>query len=76
LGIIQLPFDLPDDVKNACNHLLDGSCPVAQGDEIVYSLTMLVEAPVSNVDVSFEVFLLDDAGARVFCFMADATILP
>lgn len=74
LGSLVIPFTLTEEDQNACNGLIDASCPVYADKPLRYGLELVVDAPITGVTVELEFFLTDDSGERSMCFRYSQTI--
>merc|ERR1712002_789973 len=47
---VELPFNgCP---KNACEHMLEGDCPVSEGEEMVYDMDIPIEAMYPTIEIT------------------------
>ncbi|XP_058452211.1 uncharacterized protein LOC131430912 [Malaya genurostris] len=75
LGNFRVPYDLPEDQRNACNFFKDRGCPIQEGEQINYHLQTPASAPFANVTVDLELQLTADSGDPLFCFRSSARIV-
>lgn len=72
---ITVPYELPADVANVCENLLDGaSCPIDKGEDVVYKFHFYVDSYYPEIPVSVEVSLNDENGESVACFVCDIKV--
>ncbi|EAT38120.1 AAEL009953-PA [Aedes aegypti] len=70
LGDFNLPYETPDHLRDGCANI-DGSCPLAAGQEVTLSGTAPVEAPLTRVTVRLRFEITGDGGQKAVCFAAD-----
>ncbi|XP_062540101.1 NPC intracellular cholesterol transporter 2-like [Armigeres subalbatus] len=75
LGNFRVPYDLPEDQRDACNFFAGRGCPISQGEKINYHLSTPASAPFAGVTVDLELQLTGDNDEPLFCFRSSATII-
>ncbi|TMW47356.1 hypothetical protein DOY81_007561 [Sarcophaga bullata] len=72
---LPVPYELPEDVANVCDNLLDGaSCPIGKDEDVVYKFNFHVDSHYPEIPVSVEVSLNDESGESVACFVCDIKV--
>uniref|UniRef100_A0A182VYS4 MD-2-related lipid-recognition domain-containing protein n=1 Tax=Anopheles minimus TaxID=112268 RepID=A0A182VYS4_9DIPT len=72
---INIPFNLPDDRKDACTSLVGGTCPVSEGQDVKYELHVPVSTSYPSVSASVELKLVDQDNNVVICFRVDGKLV-
>merc|ERR1712243_242024 len=63
---VELPFNgCP---KNACEHMLEGDCPVSVGEEMVYDMDIPIEPMYPTIEITGKWELFDENGEDFLCF--------
>ncbi|XP_062123635.1 uncharacterized protein LOC133837009 [Drosophila sulfurigaster albostrigata] len=74
LGIITVPYELPEDVADVCTNLMYGAyCPVYPTEDVTY----LFQFPVGEypeIGVKIEIYLADQDGDVATCFVCDIKV--
>ncbi|XP_063695699.1 NPC intracellular cholesterol transporter 2-like [Culicoides brevitarsis] len=72
---IRIPFDLPEEILDACQFIEGATCPLKGGESIKYNLSTELEGiPHDNVKVQIEFALTDDTGKNMNCVRFDAIV--
>ncbi|XP_062540100.1 mite group 2 allergen-like Ixo r 2 [Armigeres subalbatus] len=74
LGGFNLPYETPEHLRDGCANI-DGSCPLAAGQEVTLTGTAPVEAPLVNVTVRLRFEITGDGGQPAVCFAADVRLV-
>jgi ML domain len=62
-------FPMPNEQQNACNHLINSSCPLDATEDVTWQLTMpVLEEYPAEVSLTLEVSLIGDSDQVVTCF--------
>ncbi|KAH8407233.1 hypothetical protein KR222_010906, partial [Zaprionus bogoriensis] len=74
LGIITVPYELPDDVAAVCPNLMHGAyCPLYPTEDVTYLFTFPIgEYP--EVGVKIEIYLVDQDRDIATCFTCDIKV--
>uniref|UniRef100_A0A182RQ16 MD-2-related lipid-recognition domain-containing protein n=1 Tax=Anopheles funestus TaxID=62324 RepID=A0A182RQ16_ANOFN len=70
-----IPFELPDDQKDACKSLIGGMCPVSQDEDVTYQLRIPVLASYPSITLTVELKLVDQDDTAVTCFQLAAKVV-
>merc|ERR1712080_70550 len=63
---VELPFNgCP---KNACEHMLEGDCPVTEGEVMVYDMDIPIEPMYPTIEITGRWELFDENGEDFLCF--------
>lgn len=75
LAGLSIPYNLPEEQRNACNHLTDTKCPLEPSEDATYVLTMPVLEfyPLINIEIQLE--MLGDQNETIFCFKVDCRVV-
>ena len=72
---VTVPYELPADVANVCDNLLDGaSCPIDKDEDVVYKFNFYVDTYYPEIPVAVEVSLNDESGESIACFICDIKV--
>lgn len=71
----SIPYDLPAEQQNACDHLTDTRCPLDEGEDATYVLTMPVLKAYPSIDIQIQLELLADGDESQFCFKLDCKVV-
>lgn len=64
---LRIEFELPDEARDACLELLEGDCPVEEGEKLVYGFEVELEGIPLTATVTIEFALMDDTGKNFAC---------
>ncbi|XP_053698613.1 mite group 2 allergen Gly d 2.02-like [Sabethes cyaneus] len=72
---LNLGFEIPPHLEDACLNGIEEGCPLAEGSAFSYSLVSdSLEAPARGVSVEIEVGLVGDGGVPLVCVRFNAVI--
>jgi len=71
---LTIEYVLPDEHQNACNHLLQGSCPLSASEDAIYHFIFHVEDVYPPIPVTVELRLVDHMNRVVFCVVIDIQV--
>uniref|UniRef100_A0A182PSN9 MD-2-related lipid-recognition domain-containing protein n=1 Tax=Anopheles epiroticus TaxID=199890 RepID=A0A182PSN9_9DIPT len=74
-GGMTVPFELPDDRKDACQWLVGGMCPVSRDEDVTYELQLPVLAVYPTLSLTVELRLVDQNNQIVTCFQLQAKVV-
>ncbi|XP_058812960.1 uncharacterized protein LOC131677255 [Topomyia yanbarensis] len=75
LGGLDLGFEIPPHLADACAVGIEGGCPLSAGMTFSYSLNAdSLEAPARGVPVEIEVGLIGDGGVALACLRFNAVV--
>lgn len=66
-----IEYVLPVELRNACNHLRVGSCPLSGNEDVTYRFVFGVTNVYPPIPVTVELTLFDQASQHVFCAEID-----
>lgn len=70
---IDTPYPLPE--PEACNALLNGQCPLEEGETAVYNLQMDVLDIFPQIPVGLTLTIYDEADEGIACFQVDCEVV-
>ncbi|XP_043274106.1 NPC intracellular cholesterol transporter 2 [Venturia canescens] len=68
-----LPYELPE--QNACKSLVNGYCPLDEGEVVTYGLEMPVQQAYPKLGLLLQFSLVDDSGNVHVCFKLSAQVV-
>lgn len=71
---ISVPYELPGEQKDGCKHLKDTKCPLEEGEDATYVLTMPVMKSYPSISLEIELQLLSETSGQQFCFKVDCRV--
>ncbi|XP_055601212.1 NPC intracellular cholesterol transporter 2-like [Uranotaenia lowii] len=74
IGLIAIPFELPEEHRDGCKKLVNAQCPLGRGQRVQAAANIPIQAPVKNVKVNVEFQLRSDSGLAI-CFKMDVKIV-
>uniref|UniRef100_A0A182N741 MD-2-related lipid-recognition domain-containing protein n=1 Tax=Anopheles dirus TaxID=7168 RepID=A0A182N741_9DIPT len=75
IGGLTVPFELPDDRKDACNWLVGAVCPISRGEDVMYELRLPILASYPSLSLTVELKLVDQEQGVVTCFQLQAKVV-
>jgi len=72
---LTIPYQLPGDQADACNHLFGSQCPIDENEDINYQLTMPILKIYPSVNLEIQLEMLDEDNSSQFCFIADCQVV-
>ena len=75
-GKFKVPYELNEDEKNGCAHVIGGKCPLQAGQVLKYRFESLVEAPMDGIMVDLVYKFTDDQKRTALCFKTTSKIVP
>lgn len=70
-----IPYILPPDMQNACNHLANANCPLDAGERPTYKFQFYVANIYPSVRVTIELSLIDQRDQTTSCFNIDLSVV-
>ncbi|KAK0182847.1 hypothetical protein PV327_000939 [Microctonus hyperodae] len=70
---MEVDYSLPE--QNACNSLINGKCPLNEGESVTYALQMPISPKYPKIRVHLKFSLVDDKDNIHACFEMDAKIV-
>ncbi|XP_058452715.1 mite group 2 allergen Lep d 2-like [Malaya genurostris] len=75
LGGLDVGFEIPETLEDACAVGIEGGCPLTAGSPFNYALNIeSLDVPAAGTTVSIEVGLTGDGGVALGCLMFNAQI--
>ncbi|XP_037951245.1 NPC intracellular cholesterol transporter 2-like [Teleopsis dalmanni] len=72
---ITTPYELPESEANVCKNLLNGaSCPLDEGEDVIYQLNFYIDYIYPKIPVKVEVSLVDEDKESFACFAVDIKV--
>jgi hypothetical protein len=69
-------FPLPEEQRNACNHLINSRCPLDRNEDVTWNLTMpVLEEYPQEVTLTLEISLTGDNNVVHTCFRLDTFVV-
>lgn len=72
---LSIPYDLPNEQKNGCQHLTDTRCPLNENEDATYVLTMPILKIYPSVNIEIQLEMIADRGESMFCFKIDCQVV-
>jgi len=73
---IDIGYELPEDARDACAVTPGITCPVAAGTNFVSTMSITIEAPVTDVIAEIQYELVNQLGIIVTCWRSTVNVLP
>lgn len=62
-----IEYTLPPNQREACDHLVTGSCPLSENEDATYRFVFPITAIYPPIPVSVELTIFDHLSQHVFC---------
>jgi Niemann-Pick C2 protein len=72
---LSLPYDLPSEQKDGCQHIRSTSCPLDSSEFAIYELTMPILKSYPSLNIEIELNMLNDDNQSQFCFKVDCQVV-
>lgn len=69
-----IPYILPPDMQNACNHLANANCPLDAGERPTYKFNFYVSHIYPSANVLIELSLINNVDQSVSCFTINLAV--
>ncbi|KAG4074479.1 hypothetical protein HA402_015768 [Bradysia odoriphaga] len=66
-----IEYNLPPNQREACDHLITGSCPLSVNEDATYRFVFPITAIYPPIPVTVELTLWDQLNQHVFCALID-----
>jgi hypothetical protein len=75
-GKFKVPFELTEDEKNGCAHVIGGKCPLPANQVLHYRFETVVDAPMTGIIVDLIYKFTDDQKRTALCFKTQSRVVP
>jgi Niemann-Pick C2 protein len=65
---LTIPYNLPKEQSDACEHLSDSKCPLDAKEDVTYIMTMPIKKNYPSIGIEIQLDLLADDNESQFCF--------
>lgn len=72
---LSIPYGLPHEQQNGCDHLTDTRCPLDANEYATYILTMPILRIYPSIGIEIQLELLNDQKESMFCFSVDCKVV-
>ena len=74
-GFVTVPYELPTEVANVCDNLIDGAeCPIYASEDVVYKFNFYIAEWYPEISVKVELSLVDEHNESAACFVTDIKV--